>query len=88
MTSDNGISIPVNTAARSGFSIGLAAMFFFGWPFVGPLLCVSAIWVSAIGLRRHRPGAPKKDKVLAIIGLILGVVYSLMVLIWVAIGRM
>ncbi|MCO4253605.1 DUF2510 domain-containing protein [Pseudarthrobacter raffinosi] len=82
-----GASASGNPAASTGFGLGLASMFLFGFPYVGVLLCLSAIVVSAVGLRRHRPGAAKKEKVLAIIGLVLGIVYTLMAFLWIATGR-
>lgn len=77
-----------NPAARTGFGLGLASLFLFGVPLVGLLLCLSAVVVSAIALGPHTPEAAKSDKVYAIIGLVLGIVYTLMVLVWIVTGRM
>lgn len=71
-----------------GFGLGLAAFFLFGFPVLGPLICIAAIVVSTTALIRRQPGASRNDKVLAIIGLVLGVVYTLMALIWAVTGRM
>lgn len=75
-------------ASGTGFGLGIAAFFLFGFPVLGPLICVAAIVVSTTALVRRRPGASRKDKVFAIIGLVLGVIYTLMALIWAATGRM
>lgn len=72
----------------TGFGLGVAAAFLFGFPLLGPLICIAAIVVSTTALIRRRPGASRKDKVYAIIGLVLGVIYTLMALIWAVTGRM
>lgn len=78
----------VSAASGTGFGLGIAAFFLFGFPVLGPLICVAAIVVSATALIRRQPGASRKDKVFAIVGLVLGVIYTLMALIWAATGRM
>lgn len=67
---------------RYGLWFGVASFFLFRFPVLGPLICVAAIVVSTTALVRRRPGASRKDKVFAIIGLVLGVIYTLMALIW------
>lgn len=78
----------VSAASGTGFGLGIAAFFLFGFPFLGPLICVAAVVVSTTALVRRRPGASRKDKVFAVIGLVLGLIYTLMAVIWVATGRM
>lgn len=78
----------VSAASDTGFGLGIAALFLFGLPVLGPLICVAAIVVSATALIRRQPGASRKDKVFAIVGLILGVIYTLMAVVWAATGRM
>ncbi|MFJ6347202.1 DUF2510 domain-containing protein [Pseudarthrobacter oxydans] len=78
----------VSAASGTGFGLGIAAFFLFGFPVLGPLICVAAIIVSTTALVRRPPGASRKDKVFAIVGLVLGVIYTLMALIWAVTGRM
>lgn len=82
------VSASGNTAAKAGFWLGVASAFLFTVPLLGFLLCLAAAIVSAVGLDRHKQDAPKSDKVYAIIGLVLGFVYTLMVLIHIVTGRM
>lgn len=77
-----------NSAAAIGFGLGIASFFLFAFPILGPLLCLSAVVVSAIGISRHKPGSAREEKVVAIIGLVLGILYSLMVILYVAMGKM
>lgn len=51
------------------------------------LICVAAIVVSTTALVRSPAGASRKNKIFAIVGLVLGVVYTLMALVWAVTGR-
>ncbi|NQD90084.1 DUF2510 domain-containing protein [Paenarthrobacter sp. CM16] len=66
-----------NPVAATGFPLGIASFFLFSIPIFGLILSPVAIVVSAMGLPQG-PGTPRKFRVFAIIGLILGVVYTLM----------
>ncbi|BAS11780.1 insertion element IS630 uncharacterized 39 kDa protein [Arthrobacter sp. Hiyo8] len=78
----------VSALSGTGFGLGIAAFFLFGFPVLGPLICIAAIVFSTIALLQRVPGASKKDMVFAIIGLALGAIYTLMALIWAVTGRM
>ena len=75
---ENVAASEANTAATTGLSLGIASLFLAGIPIAGPVLCISAIITSIVGLRRHQrqPGIKGKGK--AIAGLVLGVVYLLL----------
>lgn len=70
-----------NPAASTGFGLGLASFFLFPIPILGLLLSLAAVVVSGVGLSKQRMGMPKKYRVFAIVGLVLGIVYTLMALI-------
>jgi hypothetical protein len=71
---------PSNPAATTGFGLGIAALFLFDIPVIGLLLSLAAAVVSGIGLSKQSPAMAKKSRVLGIVGLILGIVYTLMAL--------
>lgn len=59
--------------AITGFTLGIVA-FFFGWiPVIGQLIAIGAIIFGAIGISRTKNDV-KPGRVLAIIGLVLGIV--------------
>ena len=67
-----------NPAAVTGFSLGIAAFFLFSVPIFGLLISIGAGVNSGIGLSKQQAGMAKKYRVFAIIGLILGIIYTLM----------
>ncbi|WP_248760328.1 DUF2510 domain-containing protein [Pseudarthrobacter sp. SSS035] len=71
---------PSNPAATTGFSLGIAAFFLFNTPIFGLLLSLAAAVVSGIGLSKQSSAMAKKFRVFGIVGLILGIVYTLMAL--------
>ncbi len=76
-----------NPAAVTGFSLGIAAFFLFSVPVLGLLLSIGAGVNSGIGLSKQQDGMAKRYRVFAIIGLILGIIYSLMALLAIAGAR-
>jgi hypothetical protein len=76
-----------NSVASTGFGLGIAALFLFSIPIFGLLLSLAAAIVSGAGLAQQRPTTAKKYRVLAIIGLVLGIIYTLMALLFLATGR-
>lgn len=71
---------PSNPAATTGFCFGIAALFLFDIPIFGLLLSLTAAVVSGIGLSKQSSAMSKKLRVFGIVGLILGIVYTLMAL--------
>lgn len=71
---------PSNPAAATGFGLGIAAFFLFNIPIFGLLLSLAAAVVSYIGLSKQSSAMAKKFRVFGIVGLILGIVYTLMAL--------
>lgn len=69
-----------NPAASTGLGLGIAAFFLFNIPIFGLLLSLSAAVVSGIGLSKQSSTMAKKYRVFGIVGLILGIVYTLMAL--------
>lgn len=76
----SGMVGPSNPAAATGFGLGIAAFFLFNIPIFGLLLSVAAAVVSGIGLSKQSSAMAKKFRVFGIVGLILGIVYTLMAL--------
>lgn len=74
----SGVGSSKNTPATIGFVFGIASVFLFEFLVPGP----TAIVLSSIGLSRAgrdaRSGRPAVGRVLAIIGLVLGIVYTLL----------
>jgi hypothetical protein len=70
-----------NPAAVTGFSLGIASFFLFSIPVFGLLLSLATTLVSGVGLSRQRGGMATRFRVFAIIGLVLGIIYTLMALI-------
>lgn len=77
---------PANPVAATGFAFGIASFFLFTVPIFGLILSLAAIVLSAMGLPQAY-GTPKKYRVFAIIGLVLGVVYALMATLFLIKGR-
>jgi hypothetical protein len=72
---------PTNPLATTGFTLGIAGLFLFEIPVLGLALTLGAAIFSALGFSDESGEMPKKYKVFAIVGLILGVVYFFMALI-------
>ncbi|MFK0005090.1 DUF6804 family protein [Paenarthrobacter sp. NPDC090522] len=81
-----GTKRPTNPVAVTGFGLGLASFFLFSIPVFGLVLSLAAIVVSAMGLPQTH-GTAKKYRVFAILGLILGIVYAFMALLYLVTGR-
>ncbi|WP_420181258.1 hypothetical protein [Paenarthrobacter sp. TA1.8] len=64
----------------------MAAFFLFSIPIFGLLLSLAALVVSAMGLPQAQ-GTPKQYRVFAVIGLILGIIYTLMAVLFLITGR-
>lgn len=74
-----------NPLAVTGFGLGIGSVFLFSVPVLGLVLSLAAIVVSAMGIPQ-RPGTAKRFRVFAILGVILGSVYSVMALIFLVRG--
>lgn len=66
-----------NPLALTGFILGLVGFFLFFVPIFGTAICLAAIVFSAVGLSRQKDRAPRY-KVFGIIGLVLGIIFSLL----------
>lgn len=76
-----------NVPANIGFSLGVASLFLFAVPFLGLAITVGAALISLLGLSEHTPKHARSGKVLAIIGLCLGIVYTFMVVLYATTDR-
>lgn len=80
------VNPPANPVAATGFALGVASCFLFSIPIFGLILSLAAIVLSAMGLPQAY-GTPKKYRIFAILGLILGGVYALMAVLFLVTGR-
>lgn len=66
-----------NPLALTGFVLGLVSIFLFFIPLFGTAVCLAAVVFSAVGLAKQKGRAPRY-KVFGIIGLVLGIIFSLL----------
>lgn len=66
-----------NPLALTGFILGLVSIFLFFIPIFGTAVCLAAVVFSAVGLAKQKGRAPR-FKAFGIIGLVLGILFSLL----------